>query len=72
MGWFYGMLLLSAKCPRPPGKLLMKGDSEKPFEGPVISFLGHWSIIVGFLHETSQGSTTMARKFYLECSSDVR
>ena len=46
IGWqvvvrFYGMLLLSAKCPRPPGrreKLRMKDALENHSKGPIVPF----------------------------------
>ena len=63
VGWFYGMLLLSATCPRPPGRCenyLRKAIRRN------IEKSNNWWNIIRFLHETSPGSTILARKFYLE------
>ena len=40
VGWFYGMLLLSAKCPRPLGKQENPYERRfgEPIKGPIISF----------------------------------
>ena len=73
VGWYYGMLLPSATCPRPPGRL--KNSFWKTIwrttSRPSDSFLVQWLNIIRFLHETSQGSTNLPRKFYLEYSSDM-
>ena len=52
------MLLLSAKCSRPPAgreKLLARGESENHLKDK-------WLNIIRFLHWTSQGSSNLARK----------
>ena len=44
VGWFDGMLMLSAKCPRPPGtqKTSYERRFGEPVEGPVIPVWLHW------------------------------
>ena len=44
----------------------MKGDSENHFKGPVIPFGTMGEHIFRFLRESSQGSASLARKFYRE------
>ena len=64
VGGFYGMLLLSATCPRLPGrreKVLTKGDSENHSRLSVTD-LGNGLNIIRFLQETSQGFTSLVRK----------
>ena len=63
VGWFYGMLLLSATCPRPPGRC--ENSLWKTIRRNIEKSNNSWNII-RFLHETSPGSTILARKFYLE------
>ena len=46
------------------GKLSIKGDLEKHSKGQYF-FLEQWLNIIRFLHETSLGSTNLARKYYL-------
>ena len=53
------------------GKTPCERQFGEPFAGPVIPFLVQWSNVIRFLHETSQGTTNLARKFYLENSSDM-
>ena len=70
---FHGMLLLSAKCPRPSGQTgrhLVKDDSENHLKGTDIPF-GAMINIIRFLHETCQGFTNLARKFCQAYSSDM-
>ena len=82
---FNGMLVLSAKCPRPPGKeensweshgKVPKSFSEHLVECHPISTRDQsrihqqWLIIIGFLQKTAQDSTNVVRKFFQECSSD--
>ena len=50
-------------------KFLMKGDSKNHSKDQRF-LLGQWLNINRFLHEASQGSTNLARKFYLEYSSE--
>ena len=76
LGWImvgWGMLLPSATCPRPPGR--WENSFWKTFwrttSRPSDSFLGQWLNIIRFLHESSQGSANLPRKFYLEHSSDM-
>ena len=72
VGWLYGMLLLSSKCSRPPGRLrnsFATGDSKNHLKAQWF-LLEQWLNIIRFLHETSQGSIK-ARKFYLEYSSNM-
>ena len=44
VGWFYAMLLLPARCPRPPGRRETPYERRfgKPLEGPIIPF---WAMV---------------------------
>ena len=53
------------------GKTSYERRIGEPFEGPVIPFGPMVENIIRFLHETSQDSTNLARKFYQEYSSDM-
>ena len=53
------------------GKHIMKGASENHFVKARPFRLVQWLNIIRFLRETSQGSTNLVRKFYLEYSSAV-
>ena len=72
--WFFGMMLfLPAKHTRPPGrreKHLMKDDSEIHLQAPLFRLV-QWLSIIRFLRMTSQGSTNLVRKFYLEYALDM-
>ena len=72
VGRFFGMLLWSAKCPRPPdriGEHLMNGDLENHLQHRSFRLV-QWSNIVFLLRRTSQDSN-LVRKFYLAYSSDM-
>ena len=85
VGWFYGMPLLSARCPRLPGgwentfrtaiwrmmgKHFPNGDLENHFKDQSFRLV-HWLSISLFLRKTSQESINLARKSYLDCSLDT-
>ena len=66
--WLCGMLLLSAKCPRPPGrtgKHRMKDDLENHSKGQWY-LLEQWSKIIRFHPEIKQEFINLAREFYQE------
>ena len=52
------------------GKNLMKGDSENHLMARSSRFV-QWLNTIRFLQETSQGSTNLVRKLYLEYFSDM-
>ena len=52
------------------GKHLVKGDSENHLKAQSFRLV-QWLNTIRFLEETSQGSTNLVRKFYLEYSSDM-
>ena len=51
------------------GKTLAKGDSENHLKAQLFRLV-QW-LFIRFLQDTSQGSTNMVTKFYLEYSSDM-
>ena len=65
--WSYGVLLLFAKSPGPPGrwrKHLLKGDLENHVEAGLLR-LAPWQNTIQFLRKASKDSN-LARKCYLE------
>ena len=73
VGWFCGMLLLSAKCPETSwqmGKLLMSGDLENHLKAQS-SRLALLLKIIPSLRKSSWGSTNLVRKSRWEYSSDL-
>ena len=73
VGWFFEMLLLSAKCSRSLGrweKHFVTGDLES--RSKALSFrLAPWLNITVFLRKTSQGSINLVRHFLLVYSLDM-
>ena len=73
VGWFHWMLLLSVRCSRPPGRrenTLWKAIRRTVYKAQSFRLV-QWLNTIRFLQETSQGSTNLVRKFYLEYSSDM-
>ena len=56
VGWFNGMRLLSANCPRPPGRRenSLRKTIRRTIEGSSDTFRGKWLNIIRFLQESSQ------------------
>ena len=73
VGLFNGLLQLSAKCSRPPGR--WENTVWKAIRRTILkdqwSRLVPWLNIIRFLHEASQGFINMARKSCQVFSSDV-